>query len=90
MVDVTLQVIKAKIFEEIPVPLSNMPQWVVTLEKDLELYHIALDIDDDDLRDVHIPKTKGSQFVEGPEIISYKFLKPLKTKKVNIDSKENS
>ena len=44
---------------------------------------------EDDLNDINIPDLEGSHAVEGSEISSEQFIKPLKIKKVNIGSKDN-
>ena len=48
------------------------------------------ELDDDDQLNVHIPKSEGTRKVEGLGISSNQFLIPLKIKKVNIGSPENS
>ena len=68
--DVTLQVSKYNIFEEIPIPLSKMPQWTATFEKPLECYNISGDLYDDDSRDVHILENEVNIELEGLEITS--------------------
>ena len=55
----------------------------------MECYTVVGKPDDDDPNDVHIPKYEGSSVVEGSGLSNEIFLKPLKTKKVNIGSLEN-
>ena len=45
---------------------------------------------DDDPLEINIPESKGIHTVEGAAISTDQFLKPLKIKKVNIGSIENS
>ena len=45
---------------------------------------------DDDILDINIPKSEGMPTVEGFGISNDQFLSPLKFKKVNIGSLENS
>ena len=55
----------------------------------MECYNIDGEPELDDPCDIHIPKFEGSQVVKGLGLSSDNFLKPLKIKKVNIDSLEN-
>ena len=43
----------------------------------------------DDLNNIKIPESKGTQEIEGSGISSDQFLNPLKIKKVNIGSSDN-
>ena len=56
----------------------------------MECYNITGEPDDDDTLEINIPKSEGIRTVEGSHITTDQFLKPLKIKKVNIGSEENS
>ena len=84
-----LQVIKEKIFEEIPVADTNFHQSNMTIHNWIECYNITWEPDDDDPLEINIPESEGIRIVEGASITIDQFLKPLKIKKVNIGSTEN-
>ena len=52
-------------------------------------YNLTGDLDDD-LTNINIPEAEGTRIVEGSDISSDQFLKPLKIKKVNIGLPKNS
>jgi hypothetical protein len=88
-VDTTLQVIKDKIFASEDsielVPVCSAHRSSVTVREVLECYNvIGEDQEDEDLRNLQIPKTEGEHTVEGPELESVVYAKPLRTCKVNI------
>ena len=56
----------------------------------MECYNVTRELDDDDPLDVNIPESEGMRTVEGFGISSDQFLNPLKVKKINIGSLENS
>ena len=87
-VDVALQMIKKKIFTEIPVEEANSHQCSATIQQWMDCYNLAGDLDDD-LTNINILKLGGTRAVEQSGISSDQFLKPLKIKKVNIGSSEN-
>ena len=88
-IDSALQVIKAKIFEYIPMSMSNF-NWSSTIVQHwMECYNVMGVLDDNDPQDTNIPKYEGTCAVEGLGISSNQFLNPLKTKKVNIGSLDN-
>ena len=85
--DAALQAIKKKVFEEVPLPIYNMLDLVATFQQVLECFDIIRDQEANDLRYLHIPKTKSNQDIEGPEIEFINFVqRPLKTGKVNFGS----
>ena len=51
-------------------------------------YNLSRDLEDD-LTNINIPESEGSRKVEGSDISSEQFIKPLKIKKVNIGSEDN-
>ena len=55
----------------------------------MECYNITGKPEYDDPCDIYIPEYEGSHAMEGLGLSNDKFLKPLKIKKVNIDSPEN-
>ena len=87
-VDVALQVIKKKIFVEIPIEESNSHQCSMTIQQWIPCYNLARDPDDDSTN-INIPKLEGTCTVEGSGISSDQFLKLLKFKKVNIGFPKN-
>lgn len=54
----------------------------------MECYNVKAEGDEDDPRDISIPKSEGSQEVCGPEIEDPDITAPLKMKQVNIGTKE--
>ena len=88
-VDVALQIMKEKIFEEIPVATTNYHQCSTTVHHWMESYNVTGELHDDDLLDINIPELEGTRAVEGSDISSIQLLKPLKIKKVNIGLREN-
>ena len=88
IVDVALQMIKDKIFVEIPVEEANSHQCNATILQWMACYNLVEE-PNDDLTNINIPKLEGTRAVEGSSISSDQFLKPLKIKKVNIGSSEN-
>ena len=89
IVDATLQVIKDKIFEEIPVTDKNFHKCSMIIHNWIECYNIMGESDDDYPLEINITMLEGIRTVEGFSITSGQFLKPLKIKKVNIGSNEN-
>ena len=87
-IDVSLQIMKEKIFEEILVTATNFHQCSTTVHHCMECYNVMREMDDDDLLDKNIPESEGMHVVEGFAISSDQFLSPLKIKKVNIGSLE--
>ena len=55
----------------------------------MECYNVVNRTNDDDPPKIHILKYQGSRAVEGSCLSNDKFLKPLRTKKVNIGSPKN-
>ena len=88
--DVSLQIMKEKIFEEIPVAATNFHQCNTTVHHSMECYNVTGEPDDDDPLDINLPALDGMRAVEGFGIYSDQFLSPLKIKKVNIGSPKKS
>ena len=55
----------------------------------MEFYNITVEPDNDDALEINIPESEGVRTVEGAPITTDQFLKPLKIKKVIIESEEN-
>ena len=65
IVNITLQIIKEKIFEEISVAAMNFHQCTMTVHNWMECYNIMGEPDDDDPLEINIPESKGMRAVEG-------------------------
>jgi hypothetical protein len=94
LVDIALQMFKNKMFTSKdftrPVPLCSAPRSSTTVQEVLECYNIVgEDQEDEDLRNLQVPKTEGEHIVEGPEIEYLEYAKLLKMHKVNIGMKDN-
>ena len=88
-VDVSLQVIKENIFEEILVVDTDFHQCSMTIHNLMQFYNLTGEPDDDEPLEINIPESEGMSAVEGVVMYSDQFLRPLKIKKVNIGSAEN-
>ena len=55
----------------------------------MQCYNLTGELDDDDLLEINIPELEGIRIVEGADITTEQFLKPLKIKKENIGYEEN-
>ena len=88
-IDAALQIMKEKIFEEIPVATTNFHQCNTMVHRWMECYNVTGEPDDDDPLDINIPESERMHVVEGVGISSDQFLSPLKIKKVNIGSPKN-
>lgn len=84
-----LQIIKGNIFEEVFVPLHDIPIRDKQLQKVHECYNIITDNDEEDPRETNITESEGQCAVVGVPLENFKVGEPLKTKKVNIGTKEN-
>ena len=94
-VDIALKNIKEKIFTEIPLEIVyskiyalHSHQCYETVQHWMTCYNLSGD-PDDDLTNINIPESEGLHEVEGSDISSEQFIKPLKIKKVNIGSEDN-
>ena len=56
----------------------------------MECYNLTWELDDDDPLEINIPESEGIRTVDGDVITTDPYLKPLKIKKVNIASIENT
>ena len=63
--DVALQVIKEKIFEEISVADTNFHQCNMTIHNWMECYNITGDLDDDDPLEINIHESESMCAVKG-------------------------
>ena len=70
--------------------MPSLPQWNATVHNMIECYNISEEPDDDDPQDIHIQEFEGTRALKGPSLSSSMFSKPLKIKKVNIGSLENT
>ena len=86
--NVVLQMIKEKIFVEIPIEEGNSHECSAAIQQWMGCYNLAGDPNDDPAN-INISESEGTHEVEGSGISSHQFLKPLKIKKVNIGSPEN-
>jgi hypothetical protein len=72
------------------VPVCSTHRASVKVHQILECYNFSKeDQDEEDLRNIEIPETKGERVVEGPDIGSIAYSQPLRMHKVNIGTKEN-
>ena len=90
LINVSLQVIKTKIFEDIPMLMTNFYQSSATIQHWMECYNVTGKPNDDEPCDIKIPEFEDTHMVEGSGVSSDMFPNPLKIKKVNIGSSENS
>ena len=83
--DEVLQEVKATIFRISQDPLDWIqPDWTIQLRHVLECYNVTTEEEEEDPRNVNIPKTKVHREVEGPQIENPDITVPLKTRQVNI------
>jgi len=69
--------------------LYNVPRFIATIEGVLDCYNVAQEYqEDEDPRNFHIPGIEGECVVEGPELESIIYAKPLRTWKVNIGTED--
>ena len=80
---------KEKIFEEIPIAVTNFHQCNTTIHQWMECYNVTGEPNYDDPLDINIPGLEGMCAVEGFDISSEQFLSSLKIKNVNIGSSDN-
>ena len=84
-IDEALQEVKAVIFRMPQESVETIhPEWVAQLSCALECYNIIVDEEDEDPRNIDIPKTKGQCEVQGPQIKNPDITVSVKTKQVNI------
>ena len=93
--DIALKTIKEKIFTEIPLEIvysqtcvAHSHQCCEIVQHWMTCYNLSKDPDDDPTN-INIPESEGLREVEGSDISSEQFIKPLKIKKVNIGSEDN-
>ena len=68
-VDIKLQVIKEKIFSQVPIKEGNSHQCSVTIQQCMACYNLTED-PDDDLNNINITESKGTCAFEGSAISS--------------------
>ena len=84
-IDEALQEIKAIIFRMPHEPIELIQSDSNTqLRHALEFYNVTIEEEDEDLRNINIPKEEGHREVKGPQIDNPDITVPLKTKQVNI------
>ena len=69
-IDVAFQVINSKIFEDIPVAVTNFNQSSATIRHLMECYIVTGELDHDDPLNVNIPESKYRRAMEGIGIFS--------------------
>ena len=86
IVDIALKTIKEKIFAEIPLEImysqacaADSHQCCEIVQHWMTCYNLFGD-PDDNLTNINIPESEGSREVEGSDISSEQFIKPLKIK----------
>ena len=55
----------------------------------IECYNLSRELDYDDLQNINIPETEGSQDVAALDVPTYPMNQPLNMRKVNIGTKDN-
>lgn len=84
-IDEALQEVKATIFKILQDPLELIqPDYSTQLHHALECYNVTAKGEDEDLRNINIPKTEGRHEAEGPQIENPNITASLKTRQVNI------
>ena len=63
-IDVALQVIKTKIFEDIPMSMTNFNHSSTTIQHQMECYNVTGEPDEDEPLDVNIYESEGTCAVE--------------------------
>jgi len=72
------------------VPMCSAHRAYMIVHELLECYNVAKDEQyDEDPRNIEVPENEGERAVEGPNIESTTYAQSLKTKRVNIGTKEN-
>ena len=84
LVDDSLEIVCLKIVED-PLPICTQLDWTVQVENDRECYNFTID-EDENLRNIDIPESKGSRVVVGPLLECPEITEKLKINKVNIGS----
>ena len=87
-----LDIIKTKIFEDRTISVPVQPEWTSQLKEALECYNFASEPEeaDEDPRNTNIPESEGTRDVEGPQLEIPAITEPVKIKKVNIGTDEES
>lgn len=84
-IDEAIQEVKAVIFRMPQESLEIIhPEWVAQLSCALECYNVAAKEENEDPRNIDIPKTEGQCEVQGPQIKNPDITASVKTKQVNI------
>ena len=87
-IDLALDVIKIKIFEDCTLSVHTQPEWAIQLEDALDYYNFTADPEDEDEdpRSINIPKSEGTRNVDGPKLEIPSITEPIKIKKIDIDT----
>ena len=64
------------------------PDQSTQLHNVLEFYNVTIEEEDDDLRNINIPKAEGHREVEGPQIENLDIIASLQARQVNIGTEE--
>ena len=87
-----LDIIKTKIFEDRTISVPVQPEWTIQLEEALECYNFASESEevDEDPRNTNILESEGTRDVEGPQLEIPVITEPIKIKKMNIGTNEET
>ena len=87
-VDDALELVHIKIADN-PLPICIQTNWTTQIENARECYNFTID-EEDDPRNINIPKSKRSHAVVGPIIDYLEITKKLNIKKINIGIEETT
>ena len=82
--DAAVRLIHTKVFDDKEIAEYQL-DWKEQEANAVECYNLAID-EDDDPRNINIPKSEGHYEVHGPAFEAPEVTHPLKTRKVNIGS----
>ena len=86
-----LQIIQDMVLKVVPVAYLLDPHVHFHMQPMMECYNVSGKPEDDyELWNINIPKTKGSRDVAAPNVPTDPMSQPLKIRKVNIGTKENT
>ena len=86
-VDDALELVRMKIVED-PSSICTQPDWIAQIENVGECYNFTID-EDDDPRNINIPKSKGSCVVVGPTLECPEITEKLKIKKLTLEQNKH-
>lgn len=84
--DAAIRLIHTRVFDDEEVT-EYQPDWKEQEANAVECYNLSIE-DEDDPRNINIPKSEGHCEVHGPAVELPEATQPLKTRKVNIGSEE--